>query len=163
MFNKAKVLVPAPEHAFWMDDAEMAAAPESRKGAFNNVRRGVRKCRPTGWCASSPAASSPRASGRRRPSVTRQGTPGSTWHPAGQDFSCIGDRTILPALFARNPGWAVTFDRAAEAARKVRRETFQRIVAGHSLVVGFHSPFPAFGRLAALGHGDGFQPVTAAA
>jgi glyoxylase-like metal-dependent hydrolase (beta-lactamase superfamily II) len=39
VFAKAKVLVPAPEHAFWMDDAKMAAAPEGMKGAFNNVRR----------------------------------------------------------------------------------------------------------------------------
>jgi hypothetical protein len=57
----------------------------------------------------------------------------------------------------------VTFDMDAEAARKVRRETFQRIVAGHSMVGGFHFPFPAFGRLAALGNGYGFEPVSAAA
>lgn len=38
MFAKAKVMVPSPEHAFWMDDAKMAAAPEAKKSAFNNVR-----------------------------------------------------------------------------------------------------------------------------
>ena len=31
VFAKAKVMVPAPEHAFWMDDAKMAAAPEAMK------------------------------------------------------------------------------------------------------------------------------------
>lgn len=39
VFSKAKVMVPAPEHAFWMDDARLAAAPEAMKGAFNNARR----------------------------------------------------------------------------------------------------------------------------
>ena len=35
----AKVMVPAAEHAFWMDDARMAAAPAGMKGAFENARR----------------------------------------------------------------------------------------------------------------------------
>ena len=38
-FPHAKVMVPAAEHAFWMDDARMAAAPAGMKGAVENVRR----------------------------------------------------------------------------------------------------------------------------
>ena len=38
-FAKAKVMVPAAEYAFWMDDAKMAAAPAGQKGAFENARR----------------------------------------------------------------------------------------------------------------------------
>jgi glyoxylase-like metal-dependent hydrolase (beta-lactamase superfamily II) len=89
-------------------------------------------------------------------------TPGHTLFDlssAGQNFTYIGDLTNVPALFARNPDWAVTFDMDAEAARKVRRETFQRIVATNSMMGGFHFPFPAFGRMAALGNGYAFQPV----
>lgn len=39
VFQKAKALVPAPEHLFWMADGKMAAAPKGMKGAFNNARR----------------------------------------------------------------------------------------------------------------------------
>ncbi len=38
-FAKAKVMVPAAEYAFWMDNAKMAAAPAGQKGAFENARR----------------------------------------------------------------------------------------------------------------------------
>jgi hypothetical protein len=78
---------------------------------------------------------------------------------AGQTFAYVGDLTNVPALFARNPDWAVTFDMDAEAARQVRRATFQRIVASNSMVGGFHFPFPAFGRVTAVGNGYGFQPA----
>jgi len=159
VFAKAKVMVPAPEHAFRMDDAKMAAAPEAMKGAFNNVRRVFGQMPADMLVRFEPGAElSP---GVR--SVAAFGhTPGHTLFDlasAGQSFTYIGDLTNVPALFARNPDWAVTFDMDAEAARKVRRETFQRIVAGNSMIGGFHFPFPAFGRMAALGNGYGFRPV----
>jgi glyoxylase-like metal-dependent hydrolase (beta-lactamase superfamily II) len=34
VYPNAKIHVPAPEHAFWMDDARMEAAPPAMKGAF---------------------------------------------------------------------------------------------------------------------------------
>ena len=60
---------------------------------------------------------------------------------------------------ARNPDWAVTFDMDAEAARRVRRATFERIVASNAMVGGFHFPFPAFGRAVVSGNGYAFQPL----
>ena len=89
-------------------------------------------------------------------------TPGHTLfelQSAGQSFVYVGDLTNVPALFARNPDWAVTFDMDAEAARRTRREVFQRIVANNAMVGGYHFPFPAFGRLAAQGNGYAFQPA----
>jgi hypothetical protein len=41
----------------------------------------------------------------------------------------------------------------------VRRETFQRIVAGNAMVGGFHFPFPAMGRMTAAGSGYAFEPL----
>lgn len=159
VFPKAKVMVPAAEHAFWMDDAKMAAAPEGMKGAFNNVRRTF---------AQMPAemlqrfeAGTEVAPGIR--SIAAYGhTPGHTLfqlQSAGQSFFYVADLTNVPALFARNPDWAVTFDMDAEAARKVRREMFQRIVDNQALLGGFHFPFPALGRMAASGKGYAFQPL----
>lgn len=157
-FPKATVMVPAPEHAFWMDDAKMAAAPAGMKGAFENARRTF---------ASMPAdklrtfePGSALVAGIR--SIAAYGhTPGHTLfelNSAGQSFLYVGDLTNVPALFARNPDWAVTFDMDAEAARKVRRATFERIVSQNALIGGFHFPFPAFGRAVASGQGYAFQP-----
>jgi glyoxylase-like metal-dependent hydrolase (beta-lactamase superfamily II) len=159
VFAKAKVMVPAPEHAFWMDDAKMAAAPEAMKGAFNNVRRVFAQMPADMLVRFEPGAEL--VPGIR--SVAAFGhTPGHTLfdvRSAGQSFVYVGDLTNVPALFARNPDWAVTFDMDAEAARKVRRETFQRIVAARAMVGGFHFPWPALGRMEASGAGYAFQPL----
>ena len=153
VFAKAKVMVPAPEHAFWMDDAKMAAAPEGMKGAFNNVRRVFAQMPADMLVRFEPGSEV--APGIR--SVAAFGhTPGHTLFEVTlgrPEFVYVGDLTNVPALFARNPDWAVTFDMDAEAARKVRRETFQRIVASNAMVGGFHFPFPAFGRMVAGGPG----------
>jgi len=159
VFAKAKVMVPAPEHAFWMDDAKMAAAPAGMKGGFENARRVFAQMPAEMLQRFEPG--SELAPGIR--SVAAYGhTPGHTLFElssAGQRFSYIGDLTNVPALFARNPDWAVTFDMDAEAARLVRRATLQRITDSQALVGGFHFPFPAFGRTVAAGAGYAFQPV----
>jgi hypothetical protein len=77
----------------------------------------------------------------------------------GQTFSFLADLTNIPALFARNPDWAVAFDMDAEAARKTRRMVFERVVASKAMVGGFHFPFPAIGRMQAQGAGYAFVPV----
>lgn len=159
VFPKAKVLVPAPEHAFWMDDAKMNAAPEGMKGAFQNVRRVFAQMPSDMLVRFEPGSEV--APGIR--SVAAFGhTPGHTLfqlQSAGKSFFYVGDLTNVPALFARNPDWAVTFDMDAEAARKVRRETLQRIVDAKAMIGGFHFPFPAFGQAVAQGSGYAFQPV----
>ena len=161
VFSKAKVMVPAPEYAFWMDDAKMAAAVGGLKGAFENVRRTFAQMPADMLVRFEPG--SELLSGVR--SVAAYGhTPGHTMfelNSAGQKFAYLGDLTNIPSLFARNPDWAVVFDMDAEAARKVRRATFERIVADSVTVGGFHFPFPAFGKMkpaetAALG-AKGFQ------
>ncbi len=159
VFPKAKVMVPAPEHAFWMDDAKMAAAPEAMKGAFQNVRRVFAQMPADRLVRFEPGIEV--VPGIR--SVAAYGhTPGHTLYhlrSAGQSFYYVADLTNMPALFARNPDWAVAFDMDAEAARKVRREVFAQIVSENSMMGGFHFPFPAMGRMVARGNGYEFQPV----
>jgi glyoxylase-like metal-dependent hydrolase (beta-lactamase superfamily II) len=89
-------------------------------------------------------------------------TPGHTLfevRSGTQMFAYVGDLTNVPALFARNPDWAVTFDMDAEAARKSRRAVFERIVASNAMLGGYHFPFPAFGRAVAAGRGYDFQAM----
>ena len=159
VYPNAKVMVPEPEHAFWMDDATMNARPEAQRGGFMVARRVFAQMPADKLVRFAPGAEV--APGIR--SVAAHGhTPGHTLfelQSAGQSFVYVGDLTNVPALFARNPDWAVTFDMDAEAARKTRREVFQRIVSSNAMVGGYHFPFPAFGRLAAQGNGFAFQPA----
>lgn len=159
MFPKARIMVPAAEHAFWMDDARMAAAPAGMKGAFENARRTFATM-PSDTLVQF-AADAEVVPGIK--SVAAYGhTPGHTLFElasAGQKFFYVADLTNVPALFARNPDWTVTFDMDAEAARKVRRDVFQRITASNAMLGGFHFPFPAFGRMAVAGNGFAFEPA----
>jgi glyoxylase-like metal-dependent hydrolase (beta-lactamase superfamily II) len=159
VYPNARVMVPEPEHAFWMDDARMNALPEGQRGGFMVSRRVFASMPADKLLRFAPGSEV--APGLR--SVAAFGhTPGHTLfelQSAGQSFVYVGDLTNVPALFARNPDWAVTFDMDAEAARQVRRATFQRIVQTNAMVGGYHFPFPAFGRMAAQGNGYAFQPV----
>lgn len=161
VFPRAKVMVPAPEHAHWMSDERMNAAPEGQRGAFANVRRTFGEM-PAGMlqvfepgAEVAPGIASVAAYGH---------TPGHTLFEvssAGQSFMFVGDLTNVPALFARNPDWAVQFDMDAEAARKTRRAVLERAVARNAKVGGFHFPFPAMGRMVRSGNGYGFEPIAA--
>lgn len=159
VYPRAQVLVPEPEHAFWMDETAMNARPEAQRGGFQLARRVFSEL-PAGQLQRFTPGSE-LAPGLR--SVAAFGhTPGHTLfelQSAGQTFVYVADLTNVPALFARNPDWAVSFDMDAEAARRVRRATLQRVVETQALVGGYHFPFPAFGRIAAQGEGYAFQPA----
>jgi glyoxylase-like metal-dependent hydrolase (beta-lactamase superfamily II) len=159
VFPKAKLMVPTVEHAFWMDDNRMAQAPDAMKGAFANVRRvfgglssdQLIQFEPGKEIA--PGISSRAAFGH---------TPGHTLFVAeskGEKFAYLADLTNIPQLFARNPDWAVQFDMNADAAREVRRKTFDMVVNEKMIAGGFHFPFPAFGRIEKMGNGFDFKPV----
>lgn len=160
VFSKARVMVPAAEHAYWMDEARAAAAPAGRmKGLFDNAKRTF-GAMPAGMLMPFDAGAE-LAPGIK--AVAAYGhTPGMVMFEvtsAGQTFTFVADLTNIPSLFARNPDWAVTFDMDAEAARKTRRAVFERVVANNSMVGGFHFPFPAMGRMAVAGAGYQFQPM----
>ena len=159
VYPKAVVHVPAPEHAFWMDDARMEAAPPAMKGAFQAVRRALgglpadrlKQFQPGAELA--PGITSSAAFGH---------TPGMsvfTVRSEGQSFMYVADVVNVPSLFARSPDWAITFDMDAEMARQTRRRVFDALVKDKTLAGGFHFPFPAFGTLEAAGNGYQFKPV----
>ncbi len=159
VFPKAKVMVPAPEHAFWMDDARMNTAPEAMRGAFQAVRRVF-----GGMAADQLVQFQP--GGEVAPGITSVAayghTPGHTIFTVqsrGEKFAFVADLTNIPQLFARNPDWAVQFDMDAEAARVSRRRIFEMVVNDKMLTGGFHFPFPAFGVIEKMGNGYEFKPV----
>jgi glyoxylase-like metal-dependent hydrolase (beta-lactamase superfamily II) len=159
VFPKAKIMVPSVEHAFWMDDNRMNQAPEAMKGAFANVRRVLGGLNAEQLIQFEPGK-------EIAPGIMSRAafghTPGHTLFVAeskGEKFAYLADITNVPQLFARNPDWAVQFDMNAEAARDVRRKTFDMMVNEKMVAGGFHFPFPAFGRIEKMGNGFDFKPV----
>lgn len=158
-FPKAKVHVPAPEHAFWFDDAKMNAAPPAARGGFDNARKVIGslpadilvKYEPGQELA--PGIKAEAAFGH---------TPGMSMvsvQSEGQRFMYVADLTNVPSLFARSPDWAVQFDMDAEMARQTRRRVFDSLVKDKVMAGGYHFPFPAFGTIDNAGNGYQFKPV----
>ena len=157
VFPKAKIMVPAPEHAFWMDDARMEAAPPAMKGAFQNVRRVLGTIPADQLVRFEPGS-------EVAPGITSIAafghTPGHTLFTVkseGQGFAYVADLTNVPSLFARSPDWSVTFDMDKEMARATRRKMFDMIVKEKMMAGGFHFPFPAFGSIETAVNGYQFK------
>ncbi len=158
-FPKAKVHVPAPEHAFWFDDAKMNAAPPAARGGFDNARRVIGGLPAEVLVKFEPGAEL--APGIRSEAAFGH-TPGMSIFRVsseGQQFVYVADVTNVPALFARSPDWAVQFDMDAEVARQTRRRIFDMLAKDKTLAGGFHFPFPAFGSLETAGNGYQFKPM----
>lgn len=159
MFPKAKLHVPAPEHAFWFDDTKMNAAPPAAQGAFQNARRVIGSFTPDQIVRFEPGAEL--APGIRAEAAFGH-TPGMCVFRVsseGQSFVYVADVTNIPSLFARSPDWAVTFDMDPEMARQTRRRLLRTLAQEKTVMGGFHFPEPALGTLEVAGNGYQFTPL----
>ncbi len=157
-FPNAELTVPAPEWAFWMDDARMGAAPEAMRGAFANVRRvfapvaaNVKQYQPGAEVA--PGITSVAAFGH---------TPGHCVFMISSGtgkLMFMADTTNHPALFVKNPDWSAIFDMDADVARATRRRLLDMAAAEKTQVHFYHAPFPATGFIAKAGNSFDFVPV----
>jgi glyoxylase-like metal-dependent hydrolase (beta-lactamase superfamily II) len=158
-FPKARLHVPAPEHAFWFDDARMAAAPPAARGGFEAARKVIGSFPAEQVSKFEPGAEI--APGIRSAAAFGH-TPGMSVFQAsseGQSFVYVADLTNVPSLFARSPDWAVSFDMDAEMARQTRRRVFDMLVKDKTVTGGYHFPFPALGTMEAAGSGYQFKPL----
>lgn len=158
VFPNAEIAVPAPEWAYWMDDAKMAAAPDAMKGGFQNVRRVfgpiAKDVKQFEW--GKEAASGVTA-------VAAAGhTPGHTafvvQSGAGK-LMVMSDTTNHPALFVRNPNWSAVFDMDGAQAAETRKKLLDMAASEKTQVAFYHAPFPATGHIAK--DGAGFRLVPA--
>jgi glyoxylase-like metal-dependent hydrolase (beta-lactamase superfamily II) len=143
-FPNAEVLVPAKEHAYWLDDGEMNRSPTKRiADNHKNVRRVIsgevlKRLRTYEWDK------------EVLPGVTAVGTPGHTpghtSHIVASGSSKVyvqADVTHAPFLFARHPGWHAFYDHEPVQAEATRRKVYDMLAAERMTVQGFHYPFPS--------------------
>ena len=158
IFPNAEIMVPAPEWAFWMDDANLNAAPADLKPTFLNQRRifadiakHVTHYEPGKEVA--PGIVTLPAPGH---------TPGHTVfaiHSGNQSLLVLSDTAQHPAVFARHPNWEAAFDVDGPEAVATRKKIFDRAAADRMLIIGYHFPFPACGHLIKTATGYEHVPV----
>jgi glyoxylase-like metal-dependent hydrolase (beta-lactamase superfamily II) len=147
-YPNAEILVPAPEHKYWMDDGERSRAPTQRiTDVFTNARRVM----------------NPEVLKRLRtyemdkdviPGVLAVSTPGHTpghvSHIVSSGSAKVyvqADVTHAPFLFARHPGWHAFYDHEPVLAEETRRKVYDMLAAEKMLVQGFHYPFPSLAHI----------------
>ncbi|HXX52084.1 MAG TPA: MBL fold metallo-hydrolase [Xanthobacteraceae bacterium] len=158
IFPNAELMVPAPEWAYWMDDANLNAAPADLKITFLNQRRifsdiakQVTQFQPGKEVA--PGIVTLPAPGH---------TPGHTVfaiHSGDQSLLVLSDTAQHPAIFARHPDWQAAFDIDGAQAIATRKKIFDRAAADRMLVTGYHFPFPACGHLIKTATGYEHVPI----
>jgi len=153
VFPNAEVKVPAAEWAYWMDEANLRAAPQRTRIHFLNARR----------IFSDLAQVTQVTEGEVAPGITAIAAPGHT--PGHTVFAVasgreamlvLSDTTNHPALFARHPDWQPVIDMDGPRAVAVRRKLLDRAAADRMLVQGYHFPFPACGSIVRDGKGYAF-------
>src|ERR1700729_2050102 len=115
VFANAEIMVADEEWNFWMDDANLNAAPSDLKSAFRNQRRIFSSI------AKNVARFSPGA--EIAPGIVALAAPGHTpghtvfaIYSGDQALLVLGDTAQHPAVFARHPDWQAAFDIDGEAA-----------------------------------------------
>jgi glyoxylase-like metal-dependent hydrolase (beta-lactamase superfamily II) len=159
-YPNAEILVPATEHAFWMDDGEMSrASPGRLQTNFKNVRRVfnpevMKRVKTYDWDK------------EVIPGVTAKGTPGHTpGHTSfviasGPDSVYVqSDVTHVPFLFVRHPDWHAFYDQDGPKAEATRRKVYDMLAAEKLRVQGFHYPFPSLAHVEKYGTGYREIPV----
>jgi glyoxylase-like metal-dependent hydrolase (beta-lactamase superfamily II) len=158
VFPNAEIVAPAPDWAFWMDDANLRAAPDHRKREFLNVRRVFRDLEKKTRFFEPGAEVAPGIL-----SVPAFGhTPGHTVFSVfsgRESVMVLGDTTDHPALFVRHPDWQPANDLDKPLAAATRHKILDRAAADRMLVQGYHFPFPGIGHIAKDGGGYAFIPA----
>jgi glyoxylase-like metal-dependent hydrolase (beta-lactamase superfamily II) len=158
VFANAEIMVADDEWNFWMDDANLNAAPSDLKSAFRNQRRIFSSI------AKNVARFSPGA--EIAPGIVALAAPGHTpghtvfaIYSGDQSLLVLGDTAQHPAVFARHPDWQAAFDIDGDAAVASRKKIFEQAAADRMLVTGYHFPFPACGHLIKTANGYEHVPV----
>jgi glyoxylase-like metal-dependent hydrolase (beta-lactamase superfamily II) len=158
-FPNAEIKVPAVDWAYWMDDANMAKAPEGFfKASFGFTRKifGDLKEKVTRYEWGREVA----------PGITAVDTSGHT--PGHTSFVIASGSSKLffqadvcnvPSLFLTHPDWQVMFDSEPDKAVVTRRRVYDMAAAEKLFIAGYHFPFPGLGYVEKAGSGYRLVPA----
>jgi glyoxylase-like metal-dependent hydrolase (beta-lactamase superfamily II) len=160
-FPNAEVRVPLVEFNYWMDDANMNAAPEGSglRNGHANVRRVF---------GAIPGKSVSKFEGGKEiaPGITSISTPGHT--PGHTSFRISsGNATLIAqadvvsgigSVFVRHPDWFAGGDMDGPTAVATRMKMYDMLVADRLLTTAYHLPVPGVGNVEKSGSGYKFTP-----
>jgi glyoxylase-like metal-dependent hydrolase (beta-lactamase superfamily II) len=161
-FPNAEVRVPLVEFNYWMDDANMNAAPEG-----SGLRNGHTNVRRVFGAIPGKFVSKFEWGKEVAPGITAMGTPGHT--PGHTSFRVASGNTSLivqadvvsgiGSVFVRHPDWFAGGDMDGPTAVATRRKLYDVLVADKLLTTGYHLPVPGVGNVEKSGAGYKFTPV----
>ena len=156
-FPKAELVLHEAETAYWLDDANLSAAPDMAKDGFATAR--------TALAPYADRTRTVRDGAEALPGVRASHLPGHTpghtgWLVGGGGDSLLiwGDVVHLPGIQFARPDAGMGFDVDVELGRKSRARAFDMAAADKLLVAGMHLDFPTFGHVARTAGGYVFVP-----
>jgi glyoxylase-like metal-dependent hydrolase (beta-lactamase superfamily II) len=163
VFPNAEVRVPLVEFNYWMDDANMNAAPEG-----SGLRNGHVNVRRVFGAIPGKFVSKFEWGKEVAPGITAIGTPGHTpghtaFRVASGNTSLIVQADVVSGIgsvFVRHPDWFAGGDMDGPTAVATRRKLYDMLVADKLLTTGYHLPVPGVGNVEKSGDGYKFVPVT---
>jgi glyoxylase-like metal-dependent hydrolase (beta-lactamase superfamily II) len=157
LYQKAEIIVPEPEYAFWADPSVIEKLPEARRGIAKRVQASM----PT-WKNIRRVATGSEVVPGITSVATHGHTPGHTSYrvtSGSGNLMVLGDVTSIPPINLRNPGWHVAFDQDAKLAEETRRSVFEKAVSDKTIMTGYHWGMPGAGTIEKNGNGYALVPV----
>jgi len=151
-FSNAELVMHEAEPRYWLDDAEMARAPNDHvRSMFEHSRAQI---------APYKARTRLFNGGEVSPGIVAVPIPGHTpghtgymISSAGQQLLIWGDVVHLPEVQVALPDTGTNFDVDYEQARKSRKKILDQVATDRLLVAGMHLHFPGFHYVARQGDG----------
>lgn len=158
-FPNAEVRVPLVEFNYWMDDANMNAAPEG-----SGLRNGHMNVRRVFGAIPGKAVAKFEGGKEVAPGITAIATPGHTpghtsFRISSGNASLIAQADVVSGIglvFVRHPDWFAGGDMDGPTAVATRRKLYDMLVAERLLTTAYHLPVPGVGHVEKSGDGYKF-------
>jgi glyoxylase-like metal-dependent hydrolase (beta-lactamase superfamily II) len=160
VFANATVHADKADADYWLSPASLEAAPADSKGFFQGAMASLKPYVDAGKF--SPFTQDGEVVPGLRAVATHGHTPGHAVYvveSGGQRLVLIGDLIHVGAVQLASPEVTIGFDSDEKQARAQRLKLFKQLAQDGSLVGASHLPFPAVGRLRAVGKGYAWEPL----
>lgn len=160
VFANATVHADQADADFWLSSASLEAAPADKKGYFLGAVASLQPYADAGKFKRF------HQDGELLPGLRAVGTHGHTpghtvyvLESGGQRLVLIGDLIHVASVQLASPQVTIGFDSDEKQARAQRLKLFKQLAKDGSIVASAHLPFPAVGRLRAVGKGYAWEPL----